>query len=257
MTLTSSIPESLLGKPTVYGARAKLGVIVPPTNTANEAEWQQLLPTEVTFHTARMPLHTDTTSDAGRRTLYRDVELFAAQLAMADVNVIAYNCTAGSMVHPVTALAEHITRKTGIAAVTTAQAIVQALKTLNVKKLAIATPYYQALNEHEQHFFEALGFEVVNIIGLGYGQNGPAEFRNIARIKLDEVARHIRAADRTDADAILVSCTDLATLPIVDSLEAELGKPVISSNSATLWASLRAAGVNDSVVPGGVLLRNY
>ena len=152
------MPESLLDKPTVYGTRAKIGVIVPPTNTANEAEWHQLLPAEVTMHTARMPLHTDTTSDVGRAALYRDIEHHAAQLAMAGVNVIAYNCTAGSLVNPVTALAERVTRVTGIAAVTTAQAIVQALQTLDVKKLAIATPYHDALNEHEHRFFEGIGF---------------------------------------------------------------------------------------------------
>ena len=251
------MPKSLLDRPTVYGTRAKIGVIVPPTNTANEAEWQQLLPAEVTLHTARMPLHTDTTSDVGRAALYRDIEHHAAQLAMANVNVIAYSCTAGSLVNPVTALAEHVTRVTGIAAVTTVQAIVQALEMLNIRSLAIVTPYHDALNEHEERFFEDIGFEVVNITGLGYGENGPAEFRNIARVQLDAVVELVCAADRPDADAILVSCTDLATLPVIDSLEASLGKPVISSNSATLWASLRAVGVIDSVIPGGTLLRNF
>jgi maleate cis-trans isomerase len=110
---------------------------------------------------------------------------------------------------------------------------------------------------HEEHFFEDIGFEVVNITGLGYGENGPAEFRNIVRVQLDAVVELICAADRPDADAILVSCTDLATLPVIDSLEARLGKSVISSNSATLWASLRAVGVIDSVIPGSTLLRNF
>lgn len=107
--------KSLLDRSTVYGTRAKIGVIVPPTNTVNEAEWQQLLPSEVSLHSARMPLHTDTASDAGRAALYRDIDYHAAQLAMADVNVIAYNCTAGSLIDPVEALAERVTQKTGAA----------------------------------------------------------------------------------------------------------------------------------------------
>jgi len=251
------MPESLLDKPTVYGTRAKIGVIVPSTNTANEAEWHRLLPAGVTLHASRMPLHTDTSSDTGRAALYRDLEHYAAQLALAGVDMIAYSCTAGSLVSPVTALAELITHHTGITAVTTAQAIVHALHTLNVKKLAIATPYHDALNAHEQGFFEDIGFEVVKIMGLGYGENGPAEFRNIARIEANAVSSLVSAVDRPDADAILISCTDLATLAVIDTLEAELGKPVISSNSATLWASLRAAGIDDSIVPGGTLLRDY
>lgn len=251
------MPESLLHKPTVYGTRAKIGVIVPPTNTANEAEWQQLLPAEVTLHAARMPLHTDTSSESGRAALYRDIEHYAAELALAGVDVIAYSCTAGSLVNPVTALTEHVTHHTGVAAVTTAQAIVHALLTLNVKKLAIATPYHDALNAHEQSFFEDIGFEIVEIMGLGYGQNGPAEFRNIARVEADAVLSLVSAVDRPDADAILISCTDLATLSVIDALEAKHGKPVITSNSATLWASLRTAGIDDSIVPGGTLLRDY
>jgi maleate isomerase/arylmalonate decarboxylase len=251
------MPESLLDQATVYGTRAKIGVIVPPTNTANEAEWQRLLPAEVTLHAARMPLHTDTSSDAGRASLYRDIEHHAGQLALAGVDVIAYGCTAGSMLSPVTALAEHVTHHTGIAAVTTAQAIVQALHALKVKKLAIATPYHDALNAHEKHFFEDIGFEVVKILGLGYGQNGPDEFRNIARIKADAVLDLVRAVDRPDADAILISCTDLATLSVIDALEAKHRKPVISSNTATLWASLRSAGIDDSIDSGGTLLRDY
>lgn len=251
------MPESLLDKPTVYGTRAKLGVIVPPTNTANEAEWQQLLPAGVTLHSARMPLHTDTTSDTGQTALYSDIEHYSAQLALADVDIIAYSCTAGSLVNPVTALAEHVTRHTGIAAVTTAQAIVQALQVMKIKKLAIATPYHDALNAHEQDFFEEIGFEVVAIKGLGYGENGAEEFRNIARIDTQAVLRLVSAVDRPDADAILISCTDLATLSIIDTLESAYGKPVISSNSATLWASLRAAGIDDSIAPGGTLLRDY
>lgn len=250
------MPESLLDKPTVYGTRAKIGVIVPPTNTANEAEWQRLLPAEVTLHATRMPLHSDTSSDAGRAALYRDIEHYAAQLAQANVNVIAYSCTAGSLINPVAALAEHITDHTGIAAVTTAQAIVQALHSLDCKKLSIATPYHDALNAHEQDFFDEIGFDVVDIKGLGYGRNGPAEFRNIARVDEAAVLRLVDSVDRTDADALLISCTDLATLAVIDTLEADYGIPVISSNSATLWAALRAAGIDDSIVPGGSLLRN-
>ena len=45
--------------PTRYGRRAKLGLIVPVTNTVNEAEWHQHTPRGVTVHSARMPLHAD------------------------------------------------------------------------------------------------------------------------------------------------------------------------------------------------------
>ena len=54
-----------------YSQRARIGVIVPPTNTVNEAEWLRMMPDGVTFHAARMPLHADTASEAGRKALDR------------------------------------------------------------------------------------------------------------------------------------------------------------------------------------------
>ena len=50
-----------------YGARARLGVIVPPTNTVNEVEWQRMAPDGVSVHATRMPLHTDSGTEEGER----------------------------------------------------------------------------------------------------------------------------------------------------------------------------------------------
>ena len=251
------MPESLLKQATVYGSRAKLGVIVPPTNTANEAEWNQMAPAGVSIHAARMPLHTDTASDAGRAALSADIERYAADLAQASVDVIAYGCTAGSMVKPVTALADFMWEKTGISAMTTAQAIIEALQTLAVQRIAVATPYHNTLNQHEFDFLSSYDFDVLTIAGLGYGENGPQEYRNIARIQAPAVIDLVRRVDSDDVQAILISCTDLASLTVIAKLEEELGKPVISSNTATFWAALRAAGISDAVLGYGTLLARY
>ena len=243
------MPVSLLDRPTVYGARAKLGVIVPPTNTANEAEWNRAVPRGVSVHSTRMPLHTDTESDAGRAALRDDIRRFARDLAQATVDVVAYGCTAGSMISPVTGLPDFMARETGCKAVTTAQAIVAALTALDVRRLAIATPYHDALNDHEVAFLAEQGFGTVAIAGLGYGGGGPAEYRNIARVPPEDVFDLAKRVDRADADALLVSCTDFATFDILQRLEDDLGKPVVSSNQATLWYALRTAGIDDRL-PG-------
>ncbi len=248
------MPQSLLDHPTVYGTSAKLGVIVPPTNTANEAEWNRMAPVGVSVHAARMPLHTDTASAAGMAALRRDIERFSRDLAQASVNVIAYGCTAGSMVSPVGELGAFIRERTGTPGLTTAQAIVEALRALGTRRVAVATPYHDQLNNHESDFLQAQGFKVTVIEGLGYGAGGPAEYRNIARIAPASVNTLARRVDSADADAILLSCTDLATLEVIPALERDLGKPVVSSNTATFWAALRAAGVIDSLHGFGRLL---
>ncbi len=247
------MPESLMHLSTYYGQRAKIGVIVPPTNTTNEAEWQAMTPADVSIHVARMPLHTDTTSDAGKAALYKDIEKYALDLAQADVDVIVYGCTAGSMVSPVSSLPEHIGTITSTKALTTAQAIVDALKALGVQKLAVATPYFEAMNQHEKVFLEENGYSILSIAGLGYGANGKDEFRNIARIRPEQVIELAKQVYCADAEALLISCTDLVSLPVISILEKELDIPVISSNSATFWRALRMASVNDAVESGGRL----
>lgn len=246
-----------LDRPTVYGARAKIGVIVPPTNTANEAEWARMAPPGVTIHSARMPLHLDTDSDTGRKALYADVERFAGDLAQAGVDLIAYGCTAGSMVTPVEALPAFMSERTGLPAVTTAQALVEALRALGADKVALVTPYDRALNAHEVHFLGGHGIAVVHEEGFGYGAGGPQEYRNIARIRPGEVYALARQADRPEAEAILLSCTDLATMDAIERLEADCGKPVVSSNTATFWFALRRAGMDDRLGGFGRLLREH
>jgi len=247
------MPESILHKPMMYGQRARLGVIVPPTNTANEAEWNAMAPVGVTIHAARMPLHTDTTSQSGLAVLRADIEKHAADLVMANVDVVVYGCTAGSMVSPVNALPDFIAERTARKALTTAQAIVAALAALEVSRVAVATPYHDAMNNHEKAFLRENGVNVVSIEGLGYGAKGKDEFRNIARVDGDTVIELAKQVDRENAQAILLSCTDLATLTLIDTLEASLGKPVISSNSATFWRALRLAGVDDTLAGCGSL----
>jgi maleate cis-trans isomerase len=138
--------------------------------------------------------------------------------------------------------------------VTTAQALVEGLRALGARRVAVATPYDEALNRHEAAFLRGHGFEVVAMRGMGYGAGGPAEYRNIARVPSAEVFAFARDICVPAADALLISCTDLATLEIIERLEAETGKPAISSNQATFWLALRKAGLSDRLGGMGRLL---
>ncbi len=238
----------------VYGFRAKLGLIVPPTNTVNEAEWSRVMPDGVSFHTVRMPIHTDTQSPAGRRALIDDIAVRVRELAQARVDVVAYACTAGSMVSPPAALGEQVEAITGVPLVTTAAAIVAALRRLNADRVAIATPYHEALNQHEVAFLGANGIKTLNIAGLGLGAKGPSDYPLIAETPLEQVEVHARDSVVADAQALLICCTDFPTLPIHERLERELALPVVTSNQATLWAALRRADIDDAVPGLGRLL---
>jgi maleate cis-trans isomerase len=105
-----------------YGWAAKVGLIVPPTNTVNEAEWQLMLRETrgVSMHVARMALHLDAESDAGRQALERDLRGAIDSLRAGAMDVIAYGCTAGSMVSPLDALNGFMQRRSGVPCATTA-----------------------------------------------------------------------------------------------------------------------------------------
>lgn len=238
----------------VYSARGKLGLITPPTNTVNEAEWSRMLPDGVTFHTHRMALHANAASPEGRAALLEDLDAVFAMLAQARVDAIAYACTAGSMINPARSLPDELTRRSGVAAVTTAAAIVDALKALGARTVSVATPYAEALNAHETEFLEENGIAVARIIGLGIGAGGPSEYPLIAQTPLERVATHARDAFVPGSDALLITCTDFPTLPLIDPLEAELGVPVVTSNQATFWAMLGAAELPDRISGAGRLL---
>lgn len=235
------VPAKAPRKDRVYGQVARLGLIVPTTNTVNEAEWGGALPADVTMHVARMALHTDTDSDAGRRALENDLAAASRSLADGEVDVIAYGCTAGSMTLPLETVPDMIARATALPGVATAPSIVHALRTLGVSRVVVATPYDAAMNERERVFLEACGIAVMAIEGLGAADG--AAFRRIHLLRAEEVGRLVaRVASAGAFEALVLSCTDLPTFALHARLEEALGKPVVSSNQATLWAALRAVG---------------
>lgn len=236
-----------------YGWRAKIGLIVPLTNTVNEAEWARMAPEGVSIHATRMALHQGSDESA----LERDIAVAIASLAPAGPDVIAYGCTAGSMVSPLDRLTGRMREIGGMPAVATAPAIVYALRAFGARRIALATPYHDALNRHEMDFFAANGIETLAHKGLGIGAGGAHEYVNIARVSKDAVFEHARSADHRQAEALVISCTDLATLEALPRLERDLGKPVISSNLATWWQALRAAGIADRYAGYGRLLQEH
>ena len=250
-------PSADARHPTAYGWRAKIGVIVPPTNTVNEAEWNLMAPEGVSVHVTRMPLHDGISSEEGKRHLYGDIEQATGYLAQAGPDAIAYGCTAGSMVQPISELGDFMGGIAGVPCVTTAASLVAAASVLGANKIAIATPYHDTLNEHEARFFTEAGFKVTNIAGLGIGADGPEDYVRIARTDRDDIVEHAVNSDTRDADLMLVSCTDFPVLGLIPKLEDKLGKPVITSNQATFWATLRAAQIGDQFEAFGALLKNH
>ncbi len=231
------------------GWRARLGLIVPSSNTTCEPEFYRHLPAGVSLHTARMRVTEGTAEDLSKmtETIDRCVDL----LGTADVDVIVYASTTGSLLEgPGTD--DEIGRKIGESAdapaIVTASAITRAFRTLGVESLAIATPYIDKLNDREESFLDAAGFDVRAIEGLGITRN-----TEIGALTPADAYREGKRVDEPAADCLFVSCTNWRTFEIVRKLEHDLDKPVVTSNQATLWQALSAAGVKNHDVAVGSL----
>jgi maleate isomerase len=164
--------------------------------------------------------------------------------------VVTYACTSGSFVHGVEgarALSNAMLAAGAPAAVTTSEGLLMALEALRVTRVAVATPYLAELTDRLTSFLEQGGKSVVSQEGLGLD-------RDIWKVPYAVTCELIRRADRPDAEAIFVSCTNLPTYDLIAHMERELGKPVITANQVTAWSALRLIG-REAVGPGQALLQ--
>jgi len=232
-----------------YAGGRRVGLIVPSVNATIEPELAWLAIPGVSFHATRVMLRE--TTPEGVRAMNAQLVDAARLIASVGPEVVAYACTSGSFLDGPAALQEQLAVIHSIVlcpVVATSSAMIEAMRFLSLRRIALATPYLDSINEAEQRFLEANGIEVVAVRGLGL--SGSA-IREVAPERVVELAR---ATDSADAQALFISCTDLRALETIEHLEAVLGKPVLTSNQVTVWAVLRALRRPISVLGFGRLL---
>lgn len=162
------------------------------------------------------------------------------ELLVPGPQVVAYACTSGSFVGGLAGemtLVEAMLHAGAPAAVTTSGALVDALRHLGVRRVALATPYDEAVTFRLESFLGEAGIEVGGVGSLGL--DGA-----IWRVRPEETVELVRAAATTACDAVFVSCTNLRTYDLVAPLERELGVPVLTANQVTMWAAARHLGLH-------------
>ena len=234
-----------------YGWKAKIGLILPSTNTINEPEFWRMAPPGVTIHTSRVLLLGKATEESYFK-MASAIDRTAEELATAEVDIVAYGCTSGSIICPLPQLLKQMSDQTNTPAVVTAAAVVAALRALGVQRVALGTPYMDFVNQAEVKFLEDYGFKVTAMHGLQLGET-QEERRGIGKVPPEAVFRLARLIDRPEAQAIFLSCTNLASIDVIAEIEQELGKPVVTSNQACLWACLRMLGIRTAITGFGHL----
>lgn len=234
------------------GRRARIGVVVPSVNTVMEPWAQRTVPEGVSVLTSRMFMPTNTTIETIIEMDRTEGRNAIRQLSSVYPHVIAYGCTASSIVQGLAYdahLRQEIADEFGVPATTAAHAIVTALHTVGAKAVSIVSPYTKAVDTAEHHYFESAGFEVYGGAFLSIADG----FR-LAEPNIETLLDLARRGMDPRADALVISCLNTRSHAVIAALEAELGKPVITSTQATLWHALRLAGIEDRIPGYGRLM---
>lgn len=237
--------------PFAEGPLAQRGIgVIAPFDLALERELWRWVPPEVSLHLARTPYEPVPVSlDMARLVSNpQHIEAATADILHVEPEVVAYLCASGSFVNGVEGereLRKIICDAGAPDAVTTSGALAEVLHQLGIRRLSVITPYVEDLNRKQHEFVAELGVEVVSSAHLGLGGG-------IWKVTYRTIAEHILASDHPDAEAIFVSCTNVPTFDLIEPLETWLGKPVITANQLTMWASLGRMGL-PAVGPGSWL----
>lgn len=227
-------------RPFVDGGRGRIGLVATAPGNATEAEFNRYRPEGVAVMTTRTPLTSSTPK--GIRAMNRGVEEAAAMLAEnAYCDVILLSSTAGSFVEGLQAdlaQARRLSQELHATVLTSAHCVVEAASALGVGSVLLVTPSAPELNQLEKRYLEESGLSVAAEAGFGYTLP-----RDILSIPPVEVERLVRRSDIPQADAVLISCSGLHVMDRIQTMEEQLGKPVLTSNQVGLWGCLRALGV--------------
>ena len=209
--------------------RARIGVVVPFSNTNLEPDLMMLCPPGVSLHFARAGGYDlDAIPDERQMRRYSDApfEEVVDSLRACRPDVMLYGSTSATLAQGPEFDAEFRRR-------------IEALEDLGVKRIAFSSPYVASLNDHAVSFIEAFGFRCVGRADTA----APLGNAEVAALTPEDVMVLAREADCEQAEAVVLSCTDMRAAEAAPAIEASLGKPVVTSNRAMMHAALKRIGV--------------
>jgi len=239
----------------------RIGLIVPSSNVTIETELPALLARHesgpFTFHGSRMRMQE--VSEEGLRTMNVQRERCVAELNDASCDSLVYGCLVAIMAQGpgehrrvMAAIKEQLSDQASMPVlVTSADALIEAVKALGAKRVALVTPYLKPIAQRVVDYIKAEGVEVTDWVALEEPDNAA-----VARISGERILAAARTLDLTKADALILSaCVQMPSLPLIEPAEAEFGLPVLSAVTATAFTLLRRLGLPTKIPGAGRLLR--
>ena len=254
-----------------WGWRARIGMFIVGNEAVPEAEWWAMAPEGVSIHAARVTAPTPWASwnaDRSAVTLAEDVVRGAKQFATMKLQAVVMGHSSSSILGGdgwdeavVAALSALLP---GVAVSTNGIDCLAALRAMGVSRPLLVLPPWFGLPFLDQAagYLAARGAAPVRTIrydpGPGWRDLPPGDLYGHGMGFAQQIAplyEQVRAACPDEADGVLLAGTGFRCVGLIEALEQDLGRPVVTANQASLWHGLRRAGVRPAVQGYGALLR--
>jgi maleate isomerase len=238
----------------MYGWRAKIGHVAPSRGDTLVYEFYKMMPDSF------MLLNSTGTI---RQLVDADFERQLQRIEEAAQDLVENKCDAiiigGSPLFTKLGfgsdleMGNRLTAKFGVPVAAGITGEIEALRSLDIKKLVVATPHEDSLNERMKRFLEASGFDVLKIEGYGVRRN--ADLTDMDVHAAYKIAKRLYEK-APSADGVFVPCPRWPTITDVELLEREIGKPVVTSCQAYIWHAVRLAKVKERIAGFGRLMES-
>lgn len=227
-----------------------IGMLVPATNTAAEIEVNRILPEQFYVHIGR--LQVSSVDAKGWAEQDADIDYQAKILGTINPAVIILLQTSASFFSDGydDEVCARIRTASGANAITTAQALVQALHALDARRVAFVSPYSPAVSARARDYLQAEnGFDVVAVEGLNI-----TDPSTITGLQSGPITSALERAAKANPDVFVVAGGAFHGVRFIAEWEQHLRRPVVTTNQLAVWAALRAVSASGAIAGYGRLL---
>ena len=231
----------------------RIGLIALATDFRIEKDFINVIKDQdIDFFVNRIHCYAPLTSENLIKMSNTVTEISEDILPNEKIDCVVYGCTSGTIAAGYDTIKKKINLAKPEAKVTTpSTAAINALKKMNIKNIAIFTPYSKALNDDVIKYFENQNFKITS--------NAYFDITNdldIGKVDEDYLYKTLLEMDLGNADCLFISCTALPALSIIEKLEKKLNKVVLSSNQVLIWDTLQSIGKKSLIDGFGKLFKN-
>ena len=231
----------------------RIGVVTLSTDFTIEQDFRRIcngIPVDIFIN--RIPFENPLTHENYLKMADHLPKIVENILPDQKLDTVAYGCTSGTVAIGEEKIASQIHKsKPGVYVTTPITAALRAFKKLDINKIAILTPYPKLVNQTIYDYLQNRRIEIDSFCGF----NLEYDF-DIAKVDPHHLIKTIKSIKYSDVDAVFVSCTALRIVEVLQEIEDLIKKPIISSNQAIIWDSIRSTKIKSSITGYGKLLLN-